>query len=167
MNTDLIGHVVPELDKDNNRFYAGLKARKENLQNLGVFEENVPGTNLSIVKFGLYKVQDYHAEIGRFEDPTQQPMFFDRSELSDAVIVWANEPSNVVPGKIDTDQDIFDFYVEIVTAVCKPGDDHKNYGETSFADVRNILTLYERINGLGRYVAQAKLEQTSKTLHGT
>jgi len=164
MTIDLKGVICQELDKDMKRFFAGLEARTVYLQNLKVFEEKVPGTDLSMIKYGLFKIQDYHAEMGRYEDPTQQPMFFAKGELAKPKIAWANTSSDVIPIKVDTDQAILDFYIEIIKRICKPGEQKDQYGETTNTDVINILTLYERINGLGRFVAEAKIQEDPNRL---
>jgi hypothetical protein len=151
------------LDQKAEEIISGLKDRSRYPLNEGVFLEEFKDGK-TWFEHRLFLDQCADSEFGRYEFDDQHPLLFSRNELT-TIHKKRNPPKSDLLGiDIDMFQKILEFYKEIVSRICKPGENPSTYGETAKRDVLNILCLYERICGIGPYVAQSKIQKAPSLL---
>jgi chorismate mutase len=159
MATD-IKDLRVRLDQITEQIISGLKDRSRHPLNILVFTEEF-SDGLTWIRYRLKGEQDLDSEFGRYEFDDQYPLSFTKEELA-APKIKRKAPSNHVRQVyIDIGQDIIEFYIGMLPELCKDKqyEDRASYGETTKVDANNLLLYHERINGLGRHVAQSKIDQ--------
>ncbi|MFH1307607.1 MAG: hypothetical protein ABIH72_02035 [archaeon] len=146
------------INQINERLISGLKDRSRYKLNMGIFS-NEFSSGMSWFEYRLKKEQDLDSEFGRFEFPDQAPILFKKEELTSPRKQRIIPESEVKMLIVDIGKEIIEFYKEILPELCREGDDKESYGETAKLDVNNILLFSERIGGIGKCVAQAKLQK--------
>ncbi len=152
-----------KLDQINEKLMAGLRTRSKYAINMQPFIEDF-AEQKSWFLYRLKKEQDIDAEFGRFLYRDQSPFIFKKSELAASKIPLPVIEFGVPQIKIDMSHKIIDLYKEMLYEICGPGEDRATYGETVKLDVENILTLNERIVGIGEQVAGYKMQSVPEIL---
>lgn len=149
-----------KLDQMTESIISLVKDRSRYKLNKKVYIKNaIPIKNkkdISFFEFALEGLEKYHASLGRYLFPDQEPL----------ILKFVFQPSvkRIVPEspilkvKIDLAKRIINFYLKFLEKLCFRGDDPLSYGETVWCDAKIVQTLGERIN-LGKYVAEAKLKE--------
>lgn len=148
------------LSRMTNRILFRMEERAHFPLNLPVYDPGaglVAGTErISFLEFALRGLEAFHASLGRYEYPDQNPILRRQLPLSGAErLVQLPAIPRV---DIDLKEALFGFYTEkFLPELCEPGDDPNSYGETAYLDADLLELLHERIN-VGRYVARAKAQ---------
>ncbi|MEM7255843.1 MAG: hypothetical protein AAF404_00485 [Pseudomonadota bacterium] len=155
---DLQNTIRPGLDILANEIVIGLKKRTRFKVNAAVYRPGLVASNAdcSLLDYELNKVEQCHAELGRYDFATQEA--FTRVDNIDNVIKRATPHSPVHKMDSGVGPRLINFYVDWVNRACPPGDDSNTYGETVTADVSALLAIMERVN-LGKTVAESKLTE--------
>ena len=159
---DLQGTIRPGLDILANEIVIGLKKRLRYAANATIYQPGLvtPHPTQSLLMYELARIEQCHAELGRYAFATQDA-FTDVSAVS-SVINRAAPESPVRTMASGVGQRIIEFYSDWIERYCADGDDSKTYGETVTADVVVLLAIMERVN-LGKQVAESKfVELTDK-----
>ncbi|MCC6931897.1 MAG: hypothetical protein IT292_01395 [Deltaproteobacteria bacterium] len=154
-----INEIRIKLDQLGDHLISLLKHRSRHPRNLGVFTQEFAGGKTWFL-YRLQKEQDIDSEFGRYLYPDQHPLIFNKSELTPARIVRAIPVVEGLVGvSLDISKKLIPVYQELLEQICIGGEDETSYGQTAKLDVEILLTLNERIIGLGEQVAQYKVEQ--------
>ncbi len=155
---DLNKTIRPGLDILANEIVIGLKKRTRFKANTKVYEPGLVITNadISLLDYELAKVEQCHAELGRYAFATQDA-FSDVSQISNVIDRTAPE-SPVQKMASGVGVRLIDFYRSWTSKTCPPGEDSNTFGETVTADVSALLAIMERVN-LGKLVAESKLTE--------
>jgi chorismate mutase len=153
------------LDQITEQIISGLKDRSRFPLNILVFTEKF-SDGLTWIQYRLKKEQDLDAEFGRYEFDDQYPLLFKPEELAKPKKEREAPSNHVRQVYIDVGEDIIEFYISMLPELCKGEEyeDGASYGETTKVDVNNLLLYHERINGLGRHIAQSKIDKNSGIL---
>ena len=148
------------LDQLTEQIISGLKDRSRFPLNILVFTEEF-SDGLTWIKYRIKGEQNLDAEFGRYEFDDQYPLLFTKEELAKPKRERKAPSNHVKQVCIDIGQDVIDFYTSILPELCvdRVYEDRASYGETTKADVNNLLLYHERISGLGRHIAQSKIDQ--------
>lgn len=148
-----------KLDQMTERIISRLKDRSRYKLNTKIYIKNaIPienRKNLSFLEFALEGLEKYHAMLGRYNFPDQQPIIIKPFLKPPVRRIIPQTP--IVKVKINIGKRIIKFYTNSLKKFCPMGNDPATYGETAYCDADIIQLLNERIN-LGRYVAQTKLQ---------
>lgn len=157
MHPDLDLHktIRPGLDILANEIVIGLKKRTRYAANSAIYQPGLVSTDtgLSLLQYELQKIEQCHAELGRYAFAAQDS-YSDVSRV--ATVITRQTPASPVkhmPSGVG--QRIVDFYRHWISQSCPPGENTNTYGETVTADVSVLLAIMERVN-LGKLVAEAK-----------
>lgn len=152
------------LDQQTERIVSGLKDRSRYPLNLGVYSEHFCDGK-TWFEYRLFMDQSVDAEFGRFEFDDQHPILFQRPQLPSPKVKRDWQNNGLIATDIDIGGRIIEFYKKVLPLICPDKrEDRSSYGETVKADSNNILCLYERICGIGQYVAQSKINADSTLL---
>jgi chorismate mutase len=157
MRIDL-NDIRVRLDQQTERIISGLKDRSRYLSNHGVFDKPF-AEGLSWFGYRLREEQSLDSAFGRYDFEDQHPILFKKEALTQPKIRRARQEQQLIPVSIDFSLKIIQFYKELLNKICRQGEDPNTYGETVKLDVNNVLCLYERICGIGPYVAESKLRR--------
>jgi len=153
-----LGELRVRLDQMTERIVSRLKDRSRFMLNEAVY---IPGaveiagrSGISFLEFSLEGLEAYHASLGRFHYPDQHPV--SGASLPASPVTRVSSRPGLQERTISIRENLLAFYRSVLPALCPPGDDPNNYGETVYVDADLLQLLHERIN-VGRYVAEAKL----------
>ncbi|MFH1500977.1 MAG: hypothetical protein ABIE22_03465 [archaeon] len=146
------------INQINERIISGLKDRSRYKLNKDIFSEEF-SSGMTWFEYRLKKEQDLDSEFGRFEFPDQSPIVFKKEELTSPRKQRIIPETEVKMLSFDIGKEIIEFYKEILPELCSEGEESESYGEIAKLDVSNILLFSERISGIGKCVAQAKLQK--------
>ncbi|MEK6885858.1 MAG: hypothetical protein AABX17_02740 [Nanoarchaeota archaeon] len=164
MTLDL-NDIRVRLDQMAEKIVSGLKDRSRYSLNNGIFNKEKFDNVQSWFQYRLFEEQNLDAKFGRYEFDNQRPLFFPKDAFAKPIIKRTQVLDQLMPAAIDLSQREFDLYYETLFGICKPGEQPEKYGEVTKLDVQNMLTLHERICGMGPYVAAAKLEKDQSLLY--
>lgn len=152
---DLQKTIRPGLDILANEIVIGLKKRTRFAVNKSVYEPGlVVGTpTLSLLEYELSKIEQCHAELGRYSFAAQDA-FSDVSGVETVISRQAPE-SPLQEMASGAGERIINFYRDWIIRACPQGENQNTYGETVTADVSALLAIMERVN-LGKLVAESK-----------
>lgn len=155
---DLQNTIRPGLDILANEIVIGLKKRTRFAVNKAVYQPGlvISDATVSLLDYELAKVEQCHAELGRYHFATQESY----SDIGDTKnVIHRNTPDSPVH-KMDTGVGprLISFYIDWVNRACPDGENSNTYGETVTADVTALLAMLERVN-LGKTVAESKLTE--------
>jgi chorismate mutase len=155
---DLEGNLRPGLDLLTHEIVISLKKRSRYRQNPEIY---MPGLvlerqDISLLDYELYRLEEVHAELGRFTYADQESFTDQRG--TKLVIKRQAPESPVLPVRSNLGEKVKARYLEWVCEYCPAGSDSDTYGETVTADVAALMNLFERIT-LGKYVAESKFEK--------
>ena len=159
-----IGDIRIRLDQQAERIISGLKDRSRYLSNQETFDANF-SDGFSWFEYRLRAEQSLDAEFGRFEFEDQHPVLFTREDLASPRVKRSRTDDLLLPLTLDLGHQIIEFYREVLNKICRQGEDQNTYGETVKLDVNNVLSLYERICGIGPYVAESKIRNDPSVLY--
>ncbi|MBW2981459.1 hypothetical protein KY343_01135 [Candidatus Woesearchaeota archaeon] len=145
------------LDQLTEQIISGLKDRSRFPLNKGVFIDEF-SDGYSWLEYRLKKEQDMDSEFGRYEFLDQYPIGFRKDQLVKPKMKREIPQLDVKTFPLNMGEKIMDFYINMVMSLCIDGEDKSLYGETARCDARNILMYQERIDGIGREVAQSKID---------
>jgi len=152
---DLQGTIRPGLDILANEIIIGLKKRLRYAANPQVYQPGLVISQMqsSLLMYELGRVEQCHAELGRYAYATQDA-YTDVSQVPSVINRDApDSPVRVMASGVG--QRIIDFYQHWISKYCTAADEPKTYGETVTADVALLLAIMERVN-LGKQVAESK-----------
>ena len=148
------------LDQTSERIVSRLKDRSRLPLNMPVY---TPGTvfirgrpGISLLQFAIEGMEAYHASLGRYEYKDQQPMFYETHLKSE--VARMNTDTRLSGMRIRLVDDILTFYQRLLPELCSDGEDPSTYGETVYIDADLLELIHERVNAMGRNIAQSKLE---------
>lgn len=155
---DLDGAIRPGLDILGNEIIIALKKRSRFKQNLEIYRPGlvIHHPELSLLEYELRRVEEVHAELGRYMYASQEAF----TELGSVKpIIKRPPPENPVRDiSSRVGQRIIQYYLAWVEECLEPGSDSDTFGETVTADVAALQGISERVN-LGKYVAEFKFQQ--------
>jgi len=152
---DLERELRPRLEILGNEIIISLKKRSRYRQNLDIYQPGLvlEHANLSLLEYELGKMEQVHAELGRYTYADQEA-FTDVSKAR-LVIKRPAPPCPIHNFPTGLGSEIIQYYIQWVKKSCQPDTDSDTFGETVTADVAALLNIYERIT-LGKYVAEKK-----------
>ncbi len=109
----------------------------------------------SLLEFALEGLEKYHASLGRFSFPDQQPLL--SQTLPESPIVRRGSLPSLPIVDLAVRDNLMRFYTDLIGELCPAGEDPQTFGEAAYMDAEILLNLYQRVN-VGRFVAQVKLE---------
>ncbi|MCC7369054.1 MAG: chorismate mutase [Chloroflexi bacterium] len=146
------------LDQMTERIVSRLKDRSRFALNQAVYTpgaiEIAGRSGSSFLEFSIEGLEAYHASLGRFDYPDQHPV--SGANLPSSPVRRVRSEAGIEPRSISIRDNLLSFYLSVLPALCRPGDEPQNYGETVYVDADLLQLLNERIN-VGRFVAEAKL----------
>jgi chorismate mutase len=146
------------LDQITEQIISGLKDRSRFPFNECVFTEEF-SDRLTWFEYRLKKEQDLDSEFGRYQFDDQYPILFSKHQLVKPKKQREIPPSDVKPVPVNIGDKLIQFYIKMLIDLCKDGEDRSTYGETARCDANNVLLYQERVDGIGRHVAQSKIDQ--------
>jgi len=152
-----------KLDQLNERIISGLKTRSRFPANKVAFTE-IFADGKTWFMYRLKKEQDIDSEFGRFLYSDQSPIVYSKKELLKPRIEKAAKSNGVEQIPVDVSKKIIDLYKSMLYEICVQQEDRATYGETTKQDVENILTLNERIVGIGEQIAGYKMQSNPELL---
>lgn len=111
--------------------------------------------DLSLLEFALEGLERYHASLGRFSFPDQQPLL--SQALPESPIVRRGTLPSLPIVDLPVRENLMGFYFDLIRELCPAGEDAQTFGEAAYMDAEILLNLYQRVN-VGRFVAQVKVE---------
>jgi chorismate mutase len=155
MDLDLQNSIRPGLDILANEIIISLKKRTRFAKNPEVYAPGLvrgdPGA--SLLRYELARIEQVHAELGRFKFADQEP--YTSIDDIESIIVRDTPASPIEPMRSGVGGRIIKFYGNWIGIACQDGSNPDTFGETVTADVTALLAVMERIN-LGKYVAESK-----------
>ncbi len=112
---------------------------------------HIEGFKGSFLDYLLNGTETLHATAGRYLDPREQPFFQVHPHLK---VERITEDMELVPVKINRNDEIKTMYIEAVKNICKPGDDNE-YGYCAVLDISALQEISTRVH-LGKFVAASK-----------
>ncbi len=67
--------------------------------------------------------------------------------------------------RIDIGERIIQFYRAMLPEFCEKGEEREAYGKTAKCDVNNVMLYNERVIGIGRLIAESKLQQNQEMIN--
>ncbi len=163
---DLANTIRPGLDILANEIVIALKKRTRFKVNPSVYQPGLvrPDSSVSLLDYELRKIEQCHAELGRYHFATQEAY----SNIGNIETIIERKPPESPVQRMNTGVGprLIEFYIAWVNKACPDGDDNKAYGETVTADVAALLTMMERVN-LGKTVAESKLTEMPDEFRAT
>ncbi|MFW6303086.1 MAG: chorismate mutase [Candidatus Sumerlaeota bacterium] len=164
---DLQGRLRPGLDILAHEIIIALKKRTRYPRNLEIYN---PGLvrhhpNTSLLEFELHRMEELHAELGRYTYAAQEPF----SHLDDDIECIIERKAPEEPTRnydLGMGPKIIEFYLEWMQEACESGSDSNTFGETVTADVTALIYIGERVN-MGKSVAEFKYYQDPEKFHAT
>ena len=154
------------LDQMSERIVSRLKDRSRLPSNPPVYiPDAVPIENrsgISFLKFAIEGLEVYHASLGRYEYSDQHPIL--GVSLPKSSITRIGTTTELSREEIKYGDTMLAFYNTIPPELCQNGNEPKTYGETVYIDADLIELMHERINTIGRYVAQSKFDTNPNIL---
>jgi len=163
---DLQGTIRPGLDILANEIVIGLKKRSRFKTNAPVYRKGlvIPYPEQSLLHYELSRVEQCHAELGRYAFTTQDA-FTDVTGIEN--VLQRNPPDSPVrPMASGVGLRIIEFYSNWINDHCEDATDSKTFGETVTADVAVLLSIMERVN-LGKQVAESKYVELTDDFKAT
>lgn len=155
-----------KLDVMTDRIVIGLKERSDFKLNRRIYEKGaipiVGRPEISFLDFGLESLEIFHAALGRYDYSDQFPFF--SKNLPKSPVEREIPIISVKPVEISIKDELIGYYCEFLPKLGISGDDTVSYGETVSIDSNLLMLLHERINSVGRYVAQSKLENNPEIM---
>ena len=151
-----LGDIRIRLDQYTGKIVSGWKDRSRYPQNPGIFTQKF-SKDRTWFEYRLYKEQDLDAEFGRFEYDDQHPLKIRKGELAAPIVRRKPPQHGIQPANIEIGDAVIAFYQDLSTKISAEGEDLDSYGETAKVSVENVLMIHERILGMSKYVAQAKI----------
>jgi len=109
--------------------------------------------SLSFLEYLLLETEKLHGKVRRYTSPEEHAFF--PEHLPNPILTPLQFPALLAPNTVDVNAQILDLYInEIVSAVCKEGDDEQ-HGSSVLADITLLQAISRRIH-LGKFVAEAK-----------
>jgi len=158
---DLEKELRPKLEILGNEIIISLKKRLRYKQNLEIYSPGlvVDHPKLSLLEYELGRVEEIHAELGRYTYADQEA--FTDVNAANLIIKRPAPPCPIFNFPTGLGPEIVRFYIQWAMDFCKPGADSDTYGETVTADAVSLLNIYERIT-LGKYVAEKKYQMNTE-----
>ena len=152
---DLQGTIRPGLDILANEIVIGLKKRQRYVSNPKIYQAGlvVPHPEQSLLIYELSRIEQCHAELGRYAFAAQDA-YTDVSQV-DSILDRKAPESPVRDMASGVGQRIIEFYKGWIEKYCDNSDSPETYGQTVTADVDVLLAIMERVN-LGKQVAESK-----------
>ena len=152
---DLQGTIRPGLDILANEIVIGLKKRQRYVSNPKIYQAGlvVPHPEQSLLIYELSRIEQCHAELGRYAFAAQDA-YTDVSQVESILDRKAPE-SPVRDMASGVGHRIIEFYKGWIEDYCDSSDSPETYGQTVTADVDVLLAIMERVN-LGKQVAESK-----------
>ena len=152
---DLQGTIRPGLDILANEIVIGLKKRQRYVSNPKIYQAGlvVPHPEQSLLIYELSRIEQCHAELGRYAFAAQDA-YTDVSQV-DSILDRKAPESPVRDMASGVGQRIIEFYKGWIEDYCDNSDSPETYGQTVTADVDVLLAIMERVN-LGKQVAESK-----------
>lgn len=142
----------------------GLAKRMLYPTNLATSLEDFGSTGQTWLNYRLTQDQEVDAKFGRYQFSEQSPIGIDSSNLPNSEL-YRKDPNGVLlPSAEDNSKEIVQLYRSTIKGITRGGD-QSTYGETVKIDSDLILDFNERINGVGRIVAQVKVDQDPKYMN--
>jgi chorismate mutase len=163
---DLKQTIRPGLDILANEIVISLKKRSRFKQNLEIYSPGIVigRADLSLLLYELARVEQQHAELGRYLYANQEA-FTDVRGI-EQVIRRKPPESPICNFPTNLGEEAIDYYIEWIKNSCAPGTDSDTFGETVTADVNALLNMFERIN-LGKYVAESKFKENPEAFRNS
>ncbi|CAM9641987.1 unnamed protein product [Ectocarpus fasciculatus] len=121
---------------------------------------DIYGRDASFLEYMLSETEKLHATVRRYmslEELAFFPMF-----LPEPILPPLDFPRLLAPNDVNVNGQILKRYVsEIVPMICEPGDDDQ-HGSSVVCDVNALQALSRRVH-LGKFVAESKFQEDSKT----
>eukprot|EP00903_Cladosiphon_okamuranus_P009142 g8735.t1 len=121
---------------------------------------DIYGRDASFLEYMLSETEKLHARVRRYmslEELAFFPMF-----LPEPILPPLDFPRLLAPNDVNVNDQILSRYVsEIVPMICEPGDDEQ-HGSSVVCDVNALQALSRRVH-LGKFVAESKFQEDSKT----
>eukprot|EP00752_Nemacystus_decipiens_P005210 g4729.t1 len=121
---------------------------------------DIYGRDASFLEYMLCETEKLHATVRRYmslEELAFFPMF-----LPEPILPPLDFPRLLAPNDVNVNDQILSRYVsEIVPMICEPGDDEQ-HGSSVVCDVNALQALSRRVH-LGKFVAESKFQEDSKT----
>ncbi|CAN0391375.1 unnamed protein product [Ectocarpus sp. 12 AP-2014] len=121
---------------------------------------DIYGRDGSFLEYMLCETEKLHATVRRYmslEELAFFPMF-----LPEPILPPLDFPRLLAPNDVNVNDQILKRYVsEIVPMICEPGDDDQ-HGSSVVCDVNALQALSRRVH-LGKFVAESKFQEDSKT----
>jgi len=153
-----------KIDQMNEQIISGIKQRSLYPINQGIYTKKFIN-NTTWFLYRLKMEQDIDAQFGRFLYSDQAPIFFKKEELNKSLKERkAPKIDGLASIPIDKSKEILLAYREVIEQICEKIDDEDTYGETTKLDVNNVLTINERVLGLGELVAEYKIKSFPEIL---
>ncbi len=150
----------------NDRIISGLKDRSRYKQNGSLYLNDFADTGESWLEDRLRFDQSVDSRHGKHLFPENQPVLFKVTDLAPSKIIReVKSTKGVLPVDLGLDKEIIKEYLSILHYLCEPGEDIEQYGETVKCDSNNILLYNERITGIGRCVAEWKIQNNPSLLY--
>ncbi len=158
--------IRPGLDILANEIVIALKKRTRFPENPAIYRPGlvVPVPTMSLLEYELAKIEQVHAELGRYAFASQES-FSDVSAI-EPIIKRERRPSPIAPMRSGMGPRVIEFYRAWIEGACAKGEDESSYGETVTADVNALLCILERIN-LGKFVAESKMTEAPEAFKDT
>ena len=154
------------LDQTDERIVGRLKDRSRFPLNSQIYKRGaIPirgKRDVSLLQFAIEGMERYHASLGRYEYKDQQPLL--RSPGTRSSVKRSHTDSGISAERIDLFDDLVGFYTGILPRLCRKGNDPRTYGESAYIDADILELIHERINTVGRYVAESKLSADPEAL---
>jgi chorismate mutase len=149
-----------KLDVTNQRIITKLKDRSRFPLNEAIYVPDsvqIKGrSGISLLEFAMEGIEVYHSSLGRYDYHDQYPVF--SRKLPGSLVERVTPPTPIQEVQISISTDLLAFYKETLPRLCKSTEDPTTYGETAYVDADMLQLIHERINSIGRYVAQVKLD---------
>ena len=163
---DLQGTIRPGLDILANEIVIGLKKRQRYVSNPKIYQAGlvVPHPEQSLLIYELSRIEQCHAELGRYAFAAQDA-YTDVSQVESILDRKAPE-SPVRDMASGVGHRIIEFYKGWIEDYCDSSDSPETYGQTVTADVDVLLAIMERVN-LGKQVAESKFVELTDDFRAT
>lgn len=146
------------LNQQTEKIISGFKDRSRYLLNNGIYTHQFYNGR-TWFEHRLFRDQCTDSEFGRYEFDDQRPILFRKEDLTRPVVKRDHPKGDLISVDIQIGRKVVDLYRKVLPHICKSGEDVLSYGETAKTDSSNVLSLHERICGLGPFVAESKLQK--------
>lgn len=154
------------LDQATERIVSRLKDRSRLPLNPQVYVPDAVQINgrygISLLQFAIEGMEAYHASLGRYEYSDQYPII--STALPKSATTRTGTDTELSEFEIKVSEELLEFYRSVLPGLCQKGDEPKSYGETVYIDADLLELMHERVNTIGRYVAQSKYDRGPEIL---